>query len=79
MNGHCACRASPCLKLGMRPEVGSRALAAWLARRVATVKPSGPSGPKAGEAGPEAALKQGLFGDYPRRPGDPTRKLSGSI
>ena len=42
MDGRCACRAPPYFELPTRPEVGSSALAAWLASRVATVKYSGP-------------------------------------
>ena len=42
MDGRCACRAPPYSELRTRPEVGSSALAAWLASRVATVKCSGP-------------------------------------
>ncbi len=38
MDGRCACRAPPYFELGTQPEVGSSALAAWLARRVAAVK-----------------------------------------
>ena len=40
MDGPCACKAPP-FELGTWPEVGSSALAAWLARRVATVKSLG--------------------------------------